>query len=501
MMLLMLILLPVAGAIIALLSQRYHCNSPRYVALLTLLATAIPVVSVLLQHGDSDSRWLAQFDSAWLPDLNIRLFFALDGLSLVMVTLTILISLVALASAWHEITSRSGLFYCNLLLTIAGIIGVFIALDLLMFFVFWEVMLVPMFFLINIWGHQNRHYAALKFLIFTQFGGLLMLISICALALLHQQATGQFSFNYLQLQQLHLSPTSQFWLGLGFMLAFLVKLPAVPIHSWLPDAHTEAPTAASIILAAILLKTSGYGLIRFVLVLFPDFTLQFAPLINTLAVVGIIYGALLAFAQTDLKRLVAYSSISHMGFVLLGCFSLSHIALQGAVVQMIAHGLTSAGLFAIAGMIQRRYHTRDLAQLGGLAQQVPKLSGMAMVLVMATLGMPGLGNFIGEFLVLVGSFESFKVASIVAATGLIFSACYALVIIHRTFWGPVYLSRQTNSQASSPARNVADVNRLEQLTLLCLIVLLLLLGLHPQPVLDLIQQVSAITITLARVGL
>jgi len=480
-MLLWLIILPVAGAVLALISQRFNRNYPRYVTLLTLVATALPIISLLVQYGDTDSRWLAQFNMAWLPKLNISVYLALDGLSLVMVALTVLMSLVALASAWQEITLRPGLFYCNLLLTIAGILGVFIALDLLIFFVFWEVMLVPMFFLINIWGHQNRHYAALKFLIFTQFGGLLMLISICALALLHQQSTGQLSFNYLALQQINLSPVSQFGLGLGFMLAFLVKLPAVPIHSWLPDAHTEAPTAASIILAAVLLKTSGYGLIRFVLVLFPDFSQQFAPLINTIAVVGIIYGALLAFAQTDLKRLVAYSSISHMGFVLLGCFSLSQIALQGAIVQMLAHGLTSAGLFAVTGMIQRRYQTRDLVKLGGLSGQVHKLSGLAMVLVIATLGMPGLGNFIGEFLVLLGSFEYFSIASVVAAAGLIFSACYGLVIIHRTFWGPTRASKA----------KVADINGLEQLTLLCLIGLLLLLGLHPQPIFDIIQQVSA----------
>lgn len=483
MILIWLIILPLIGAITAFFSQRLNPDYPRRVALITLLILWFPVLGLIPDLNSNSEIWFVQFSIPWLVRLNINLDLALDGLSLVMVILTLLIALVAVASSWQEIKQRTGLFYLNLLLTITGILGVFIAIDLLVFFIFWEVMLVPMFFLINIWGHQNRHYAALKFLIFTQFGGLLMLVSICALALFHYQVTGQFSFNYDALQRLTIPPATQNWLALGFMVAFLIKLPAIPFHSWLPDAHTQAPTGASIILAAILLKTSGYGVIRFVLVLFPDFSLQFAPLINTIAVAGIIYGATLAFAQSDLKRLIAYSSISHMGFVLLGCFSFNLIAIQGAVVQMVAHGITSAGLFAVAGMIQHRYHTRDLNKLGGLSSTSPQLSGLAMVLVIATLGMPGLGNFVGEVLILLGSFDDFAHFSIIAASGLIFSACYGLLIIHRTFWGP-----------NSHSNKFDDINLTEKVTLLALIAILLVLGIHPQPLLDLTAQVSYATI-------
>jgi len=478
--LLLLFFIPMLGAIIAWLSGRLNSDYPRLIAVATLLLCFIPLVALWLNQ-DSDGLWFATFNTPWITRLNLNIHFAVDGLSFLLVALTLLISLLAVFASWQEINEKSGLFYLNLLLTISGIIGVFISLNLLLFFIFWEVMLVPMFFLINLWGHERRHYAALKFLIFTQLGGLFMLLSICALGVIHLQQTGQWSFDYLALSQLNLGAKEQQWLALGFMLAFLVKLPALPFHSWLPDAHTQAPTGASIILAAVLLKTSAYGIIRFVLVLFPQFVIDFAVVINTIAVAGIIYGASLAFAQSDLKRLVAYSSISHMGFVLLGCFSLNALALQGAIVQMVAHGFTSAGLFAVAGMIYDRYGTRDISRLGGLAQQVPQLSGLATVLAIATLGMPGLGNFIGEFLVLLGSFEQFKWFSVIAAAGLIFSACYCLLIIHRCFWG---------SASASNKQPVKDVNWREKLSLISLIIALLGLGLHPQPLLNLTDKLA-----------
>jgi len=482
--LLILLLLPIVGALAAWLSGRINQHYPRWITLACLILCHIPLFSIWLNRS-SGSAWFIHQQFPWLERLNLTLHFAMDGFNFLLVALTLFISLIALLASWQEISKRTGLYYLNFLLTIAGIIGVFISLNLLIFFVFWEVMLIPMFFLISIWGHEKRYYAALKFLIFTQLGGLLMLLSICALSIIHLQQYGHLSFDYLELSQLSLNSSQQNWLGLGFMLAFLVKLPALPFHSWLPDAHTQAPTGASIILAAILLKTSAYGIIRFVLVLFPQFSVDFATLINIIAVTGIIYGASLAFAQTDLKRLIAYSSISHMGFVLLGCFSFNAIALQGAIIQMIAHGLTSAGLFAVAGMIQTRYASRDLTKIGGLALQIPQLAGLTMIITIATLGMPGFGNFIGEFLVLIGSFEQYKIFSVIAATGLILSACYCLLVIHRCFWGELKTGAKQGS-ASPPL----DLNRRERLTLISLIVALLMVGLQPQPILDLTAKLS-----------
>lgn len=482
--LLLLLLLPLIGALAAWLSGRKDTNYPRFVALFSLILCLIPLTNIWL-NGSKDNSWFANYQVPWLTRLNLDLHVAVDGLSLLLVALTLFVALLALFSSWQEITKRSGLFYLNFLLVISGIIGVFISLNLLIFFVFWEVMLVPMFFLINIWGHENRHYAALKFLIFTQLGGLFMLLSICGLGVIHLQQTGSWSFDYLELSQIQLTSSLQNWLALGFMLAFLVKLPALPFHSWLPDAHTQAPTGASIILAAVLLKTSAYGIIRFVLVLFPQFCVEFATVINIIAVAGILYGASLAFAQTDLKRLVAYSSISHMGFVLLGCFSLNALALQGAIVQILAHGLTSAGLFAVAGMIQARYATRDLNQIGGLAQQVPQLAGLTMMIVIATLGMPGFGNFVGEFLVLLGSFQHFKIFSAIGAAGLIFSASYCLLIIHRCFWGELKTGIKQDV-----SEKFQDINRREKLSLVSLVIALLILGLQPQPLLNLTASLS-----------
>ena len=493
MMLATIILLPLIGAVLAWLSSKINANYPRVVTLVILLLCFLPLITIMQQQAGSEnigSDWYSHFETDWLSRFNLNIHLAIDGFSAMLIALTLVIAIIALCASWSEIVDKCGLFYLNLLLTIAGIIGVFISLNLLLFFVFWEVMLVPMFFLINIWGHEHRHYAALKFLIFTQLGGLLMLLSICALGVIHFEQTGSWSFDYLQLQQISLSATQQNWLALGFMLALLVKLPALPFHSWLPDAHTQAPTGASIILAAILLKTSAYGIIRFVLVLFPDFSIQFAPLINTIAVVGIIYGAILAFAQSDIKRLIAYSSISHMGFVLLGCFSLNVLALQGAIVQMVAHAFTSAGLFYVAGIIQARYGTRDLNKLGGLATQMPKLAGLAMILIIATLGMPGLGNFVGELLVLLGSFEHFTLFSVIAATGLIFSACYCLSIIHRAFWGA----------AKEHERQISDINAREKLSLMVLIVALFVLGLQPQYLLKFTDNLSVKIIAISSIG-
>jgi len=337
-------------------------------------------------------------------------------------------------------------------------------------------MLVPMYFLIGIWGHEKRVYAAYKFFIFTQVSGLLMLLSILGLYFIHGQNTGNFTYNYNELINTNMSIWTAWWLMWGFVIAFAVKLPAVPVHTWLPDAHTEAPTAGSVVLAGLLLKTGAYGLMRFVLPIFPNAAEALAPIAMTLGVIGILYGAVLAFAQTDLKRLVAYTSVSHMGFVLLGVFAMNEWAYQGTLMQMVAHGLSTSALFIMAGMLQKRLHTRDLTQMGGLWSVAPRMSGVAMVFVMASLGLPGLANFVAEFLILVGAYQTNWVLTALAVIGLVFATVYSLRIMQAGFFGP-----------NTHGWQMADLNAREWVVMGAMIIALVYLGLYPQPLLDIVQ--------------
>jgi NADH-quinone oxidoreductase subunit M len=383
---------------------------------------------------------------------------------------------VAVVSSWTEIHERVGFFHFNLLLVLTGVIGLFLALDLFLFFLLWEVMLLPMYLLIAVWGHERRRYASFKFFLFTQAGSLLLLVAIVALALLHQDATGRPSFDYADLTALGVGGPVGWWLMLGFFAGFAVKLPAVPLHAWLPDAHTEAPTGGSVILAGLLLKTGAYGLLRFTLPLFPETAREFAPIAMGLGAVAIIYGALLAFAQTDFKRLVAYSSISHLGFALLGIFAMTDLALQGVVMQMVAHGISTGALFMLAGALQERLHTRDMRRMGGLWSTVPRLASLALLFAVASLGLPGLANFIGEFLVLFGSFAAQPLFTVMAAAGMVTAALYALSLLQRTFFG-----RQTEP------RIVPDLSRLSFVVLLAMAIVQVWLGWYPQPVLSTTQ--------------
>ncbi len=486
MILLSLLLIPLIGGIVAWYSERFNPDYPRWVALASLILCWVPVLPYFSAFTlEQMPQWLVDEPMRWIPRLNITAHLAMDGLSFLLVILTLAMGLVALSSAWTEIKKRTGFFYLNLLWTLAGVMGVFLAMDLFLFFVFWEVMLVPMYLLIAIWGYENRQYAAFKFFMFTQAGGLLMLLSLAGLVILHYQQTHILSFDYTVLVQNPITGDLAYWIAVGFTVAFIVKLPALPFHSWLPDAHTQAPTAASVILAAVLLKTGGYGLIRFVLPLFPDAAKAIAPLMMTIAGVGVVYGAMMAFVQKDLKRLIAYSSVSHMGFVLLGCFAMNIYALQGAVMQMLAHGISTSALFVLVGMIQYRFKTRDLDKLGGLWQQVPRLSAIGLFFGVASLGMPGLGNFVAEFLVLVGSFEKYPWYTVVAASGLILGAIYSLIIIYKTFFGPRGDSVQTSEVKG--AAEVTDTSNREATTLLVMVVILVYMGVHPQPFMDMVQ--------------
>ena len=398
----------------------------------------------------------------------------MDGLSLLLVVLTLLLGLVAVAASWTEINFKTGLFQANLLWTLAGVSGVFLALDLFLFFVFWEIMLVPMYLLIAIWGHENKGYAAMKFFIFTQVSGLLMLLSIVMLAWQGSAVSGYLSFSYFDLLGLNFEGRIGTLIMLGFFIAFAVKLPVFGLHTWLPDAHTQAPTAGSVLLAGILLKTGAYGLLRFCIPLFPEASAQFAPIAMALGIAGVVYGAILAFAQTDFKRLVAYSSVSHMGFVLLGLYAWNELALQGAIFQMVAHGVSTAALFMMAGAIQQRLHTRDMNRMGGLWHHAPRMGACAMFFTMASLGLPGLGNFVAEFLVLLGVFAVQPWFAALAALGMVTAAIYALWLMQLAFQG-------------KPRADIemSDFGRREMGTMAAMMVALIVLGIYPQPILDL----------------
>jgi NADH-quinone oxidoreductase subunit M len=440
MILFWLILIPLIAGIASWIIARRSAMLARWVCLAAMTIDLAIAVTLWFTHPFAmatvqNTPWQEELAWSWIPQFGIRFHLALDGLSLVLLLLTFFLGIMAVLTSWTEIDEGVGFFHFNLMWVLAGITGVFLSVDLFLFYLFWELMLIPMYFLIAIWGHENRIYASVKFFLFTQFSGLLMLAAIIALAILHQQATGVWSFDYEALLCSVLSSTAERWIMLGFTIAFIVKLPAFPVHTWLPDAHTEAPTAGSLVLAGLLLKTGAYGLIRFVVPLFPTETRALAPLFMSLGVIGILYGALLALGQSDLKRLVAYTSVSHMGFVLLGIFAGNSMALQGTVIQMVSHGISTGALFILAGALQQRMHTRDLSEMGGLWDTMPRLSGAGLMFVMASVGLPGLGDFVGEFLVLLGVYRVSPLLASLAALGMVASALYGLRLLRTAFYG------------------------------------------------------------------
>ena len=470
MTILWLILWLLAGGAIAGFSERLHPNAPRWVSL-----GVIAVAFALLWNIEVNA--VQQAD--WIPRFGISLILAMDGLSFALVALNLFLGIVAVVSSWNEIERNHGFFQFNLLWTLAGVAGVFTALDLFLFFVFWEVMLVPMYFLIAIWGHEARAYAAMKFFLFTQISGLLMLFAILALVYVNFAATGTVTFGYEALLGAEIDPAVAFWLMLGFFVAFVVKLPGVPFHTWLPDAHTQAPTAGSVLLAGILLKTGAYGLLRFVVPLFPEAALDFRWPAMLLGAVSVVYGGYLAYSQSDFKRLVAYSSISHMGFVLLGVFAWNHVAVQGAVVQMVAHGFSTAALFMMAGALQQRLHTREMGDMGGLWVRAPRMGAVTLFFVIASLGMPGLGNFAGEFLVLLGAFQVNVPLTIAAAVGIVVAAVYGLSLMQRSFQGT----------PNPDVEAMADFGFREMSVMVPMMLALLWLGVYPETLLGLSRPV------------
>lgn len=485
-----LLLIPFVGGLLCWQSEFIRRNSqlPRWIALFSMLGM-LGITVWLWLTGDyalaealkGTSPWVHEFRVPWIDRFGISFHLALDGLSLIMAMLTSFLGVIAVLCSWKEIDRRIGFFHLNLLWIIGGVLGVFLSVDLLLFFFFWEIMLVPMYFLIALWGHSGskgntRIAAAIKFFIYTQTSGLLILVSVLGLVFVHYNNTGEFSFAYADLLNTQVDGALAYILMLGFFIAFAVKLPTVPLHGWLPDAHAQAPTAGSVDLAGILLKTAAYGMLRFAVPLFPDASAHFAPIAMVLGLIGIYYGAILALGQRDLKRLIACSSISHMGFVLIGIYSGSLLALQGVVLMMVAHAFSAAALFLISGQLYERIHTRDMSEMGGLFGRMGSLPGFALVFVFASLGLPGTANFIGEFLILFGTFDVAPWVVVIACGGLIMAAIYSLVMMHRVYWGAKHAG------ADLPGLGVREYGML--LALLCLT---LGVGLYPQIVLDVSQ--------------
>jgi len=476
-----LILLPLAGCLC--LAPVWNCRKwARPIALgfavaeLALAGWLLFAASGLPTAPGAPAGYFLWEDAAWIERFGIRYLLGMDGISLLMVALTAFTTVVAMAVSWRGITERTALHYFLILLMESGIMGVFLSLDLVLFYLFWEVMLIPMFFLIGIWGHGRRIYSAVKFFLYTLVGSLLMLLAIIGVYLIHGDATGVYTFALPLLAQAPIAHAAAPWLFGAFLLAFAIKFPLFPVHTWLPDAHTDAPTAGSVILAALLLKTGAYGLVRFGYPLFPEPAKGFTPLLYVLAIVGILYASWIAYAQEDMKRMVAYSSVGHMGFVALGIASWSPVALSGSILQMVNHGLTTGALFALVGMLDERTGTREVAAYGGLWGKVPVFSFFFLFFAMTSAGLPGLNNFTGEFLILVGVFRTTPAAGAIAFLGIVLPLIYTVRLLQEVLF-----------QTERRPLLLPDVTIREGAILAALAVIDVYIGIHPKPLLDILK--------------
>jgi NADH-quinone oxidoreductase subunit M len=433
---------PTVGALLILLFKRDNLRTIRTFALVVSLLTFVLSLHLVAHFNEISAEYQFRINVPWIPSYGISYQMGVDGISLFLILLTTLLTPLSILAS-YSITDRPKEYFLFMLLLETGVIGVFASLDLFLFYVFWEVMLIPMYFLIGVWGGERRIYAATKFVLYTMIGSVLMLVAIIALYFLHGNATGTFTFSYPDILaaitggKLVLVPRVELYLFLAFFVAFAIKVPLFPFHTWLPDAHVEAPTAGSVLLAGVLLKMGAYGMIRFSLPLFPNVSHLFAPIIMFLAVVGIVYGALVAMVQPDMKKLVAYSSVSHMGFIVLGIFSFTQQGLEGAVFQMLNHGVSTGALFLLVGVIYERRHTRLIEQFGGLAKRMPVYAAFFLIVTLSSIGLPGLNGFVGEFLILLGTFHVDRTRAVVAATGVILSAVYMLWMYQRVIWGEI----------------------------------------------------------------
>jgi NADH-quinone oxidoreductase subunit M len=472
-----IVLIPLLGALVMAFVPRTRPDMHRLIAIVTAVAAGALTLWVLYQFQTSDAGFQFVVEHTWVASLDIKFFLGVDGISLFLLVLTGILFPIALFAAKPDKDEKG--YYLWITLLEAGCLGVFVSLDLFLFFLFFELTIVPLYFLIGRWGHGRKVYAATKFFLFTMFGSAFMLVSIVALAVLaHAGDNGGISFDLLKVVASNsVTRNEARWLFLGFAMAFMIKTPVVPFHTWLPDAHTEAPTAGSIDLAGVLLKLGTYGFMRFGLYLFPEATVWAAPVLLTLAAVGIIYGAAVAAMQRNLKRLVAYSSVSHMGFAILGLFALTTQGLEGSVLVMINHGIITGALFILLGFLYTRRHTYDIDQLKGLQSVAPVFAGMFTLVMLASIGLPGLNGFVGEFLVLLGTYVSHHWFAVVAATGAILASLYMLWAYQRVFHG----------EPDEANRTFPDLTIVERLVMVPLICLIVFLGVYPKPVLDRIE--------------
>ena len=465
--------LPLAGAVLLCCVDRRRETAIKHLALGVSLAAFL--ASLALYGGFRLDAPGMQFTerAAWIGWLGAEYHVGVDGISLLLILLTTFLTPVAILSSYAAVTASVKEYMICMLFLETGMLGVFVALDLVLFYVFWEGMLIPMYFLIGIWGGPRRIYATIKFFLYTMAGGVLMLIGIIALYFLSgAQPGGEYTFDLLKITGTALPFGTQVWLFLAFAMAFAIKVPVFPFHTWLPDAHVEAPTAGSVILAGVLLKMGTYGFLRFALPLFPDATQFFTPLFSWLAIVGILYGALVSMVQPDLKKLVAYSSVSHLGFVILGIFALTTQAVEGAILQMINHGLSTGALFLMVGMLYERRHTRMIQDFGGLARSIPVFTAAFLLVTLSSIGLPGLNGFVGEFLILVGTFRVNVLYAVLATAGIVLAAVYMLWMFQRVMFGPV--THEEN-------RGLADLTPREVAVLAPVLALIVWIGVYPQP--------------------
>jgi NADH-quinone oxidoreductase subunit M len=475
----LILFLPLVGAFLVLLVPKQNEDAIRWIANVTAFAGFAISVPLWFWYNPQSGDFQFVERAQWIPSIGAEYFLGVDGLSTLLILLTTMMGFIAVLSSWTAITERVKEYYIFLLVLQTGMLGAFMALDFLLFFLFWEVMLVPMYFLIGIWGSANRLYSAIKFFLYTLVGSVVMLLGILALYFYGHSVTGVYTFDVTVFHKMAIPYNLQWWLFLAFFLGFAIKVPMFPFHTWLPDAHTDAPTAGSVILAAVLLKMGTYGFLRFSLPILPDATRHFVPMVVTLCIIGIVYGALVALAQKDWKRLVAYSSVSHMAMVMIGMFALNPVGITGSIIQQLNHGISTGALFLIVGIVYERRHTREISEYAGLSKVMPVYAAIFLIMTMSSIGLPALNGFIGELMILQGVFvtnDTFlgggKIWAAFAASGVVLGAAYMLSLYQRTMFGKIENPKN---------ERLLDLNHREFATFAPLLILAVWMGLYPSP--------------------